>query len=88
MSTEWGPLHSIADYDLFTQVFSIYHDWWWACKFAEYKNNEWDKQIEQDYNAAKLNHLINAALADIANGDVKEWSGPQPVDKKWLSLSW
>jgi len=39
---------------------------------AEYKNNEWDKQIEQDYNAGKLNHLINATLADIANGDVKE----------------
>jgi len=38
---------------------------------AEYKNNEWDKQIERDYNAGKLNHLINAALADIANGDVK-----------------
>ncbi|MBV5304756.1 MAG: hypothetical protein JZU70_11260 [Chlorobium sp.] len=39
---------------------------------AEYNNNKWDKQIEQDYNARKLNHLINAALADIANGDVKE----------------
>ena len=38
----------------------------------EYKNNEWDKQIEEDYRAGKLNHLINTALADIANGDVKE----------------
>ena len=38
---------------------------------TEYKINAWDKQIEQDYKAGKLNHLINAALADIANGDVK-----------------
>ena len=39
---------------------------------AEYNNNEWDKQIEQDYNTGKLNPTIDTALADIANGDVKE----------------
>jgi hypothetical protein len=32
--------------------------------FADFDMAQWDRQIEQDSNAGKLNHLINKALED------------------------
>jgi hypothetical protein len=32
---------------------------------SEYKNNNWDKQIEEDYKSGKLQTLIDSALEDI-----------------------
>jgi hypothetical protein len=39
---------------------------------AEYENEQWDKQIQRDYQARKLDKLIQDAMTDIENGDVKE----------------
>ncbi len=38
---------------------------------SDYKNERWDKQIEENYKAGKLNKLISSAIADIENGKVK-----------------
>jgi len=38
---------------------------------AEYRNEEWDRQIGEDYKAGRLNKLISSALADIESGNVK-----------------
>jgi hypothetical protein len=39
---------------------------------AEYENEKWDKQIRQDYQTGKLDKLIQDAMVDIENGNVKE----------------
>jgi hypothetical protein len=36
--------------------------------FAEFEQSRWDKQIEADSNAGKLDFLINAALAEHQQG--------------------
>jgi len=38
---------------------------------SEYRNEKWDREIEEDYKAGKLNRLIDSALADIDSGNVK-----------------
>jgi len=38
---------------------------------SEYRNEKWDKEIEEDYKAGKLNRLIDSAIADIDSGNVK-----------------
>ncbi len=38
---------------------------------ADYENEIWDKEIEEDYKSGKLNNLINNALTDIKNGNIK-----------------
>ncbi|OQW91807.1 MAG: hypothetical protein BWK78_03495 [Thiotrichaceae bacterium IS1] len=38
---------------------------------AEYENEQWDKQIRQDYQTGKLDKLIQDVMVDIENGDVK-----------------
>ena len=37
----------------------------------EYKNNNWDKQIKEDYRSGKMSTLIDSALDDIEKGKVK-----------------
>jgi hypothetical protein len=39
--------------------FAKLRDW-----FVEFEQNRWEKKIEQDSNAGKLDFLINAALAE------------------------
>ncbi len=38
---------------------------------SEYRNEKWDREIEEDYKAGKLNGLIDSAIADIDSGNVK-----------------
>jgi len=37
----------------------------------EYLDEEWDREIEADFGAGKLDHLIAKAESDIANNNVK-----------------
>lgn len=46
--------------------FSKLRDW-----FTEFDQSRWDKQIEADSNAEKLDFLINAALAEHQAGTTK-----------------
>lgn len=39
--------------------------------FAEFDSNAWDRQIEQDANAGKLDQLAAEALADYAAGSAR-----------------
>jgi len=47
--------------------FSKLRDW-----FVEYEQSRWDKKIEADSNAGKLDFLINAALAEYKAGTTKD----------------
>ncbi len=47
--------------------FAQFRDW-----FFEFDQSRWDKQIESDSNAGKLNKLINAALAEHKAGKTRE----------------
>jgi len=47
--------------------FSELHEW-----FIEFEQARWDKQLEADSNAGKLDFLINAALAEHEAGLTKE----------------
>lgn len=38
---------------------------------ADYENEIWDKEIEEDYKAGKLDKLVNNTLADIKNGNIR-----------------
>lgn len=40
--------------------------------FMEFEQTRWDKQIEADSNAGKLDFLINAALAEHHAGTTKD----------------
>jgi hypothetical protein len=40
--------------------------------FAEFDGNAWDRQIEQDASAGKLNHLAAEALADYRAGSARQ----------------
>ena len=40
--------------------------------FAEFDGNAWDRQIEQDASAGKLNHLATEALADYRAGSARQ----------------
>jgi hypothetical protein len=40
--------------------------------FAEFDMAQWDRQIEQDSNAGKLDHLIGKALKDHRAGRTRE----------------
>ena len=42
-----------------------------ATWFAEYQSAEWDRQIEEDVESGRLDHLIERAEADIAAGRSK-----------------
>ncbi len=44
-----------------------FRDW-----FAEYDWNEWDKQIARDVEAGKLDHFVEEARSDIAEGKIRE----------------
>jgi len=45
---------------------------WKHCQSqSEFRNEKWDKEIEEDYKAGKLNRLIDSAIADIDSGNVK-----------------
>jgi hypothetical protein len=47
--------------------FSKLRDW-----FIEFDQSRWDKQIEADSNAGKLNFLINPALVEHQAGKTKD----------------
>ncbi len=47
--------------------FAKLRDW-----FIEYDQTRWDKKIEADSNAGKLDFLINAALAEHQAGTTKD----------------
>ena len=47
--------------------FSKLRDW-----FAEYEQSRWDKKIETDSNAGKLDFLIHAALAEHKAGITRD----------------
>ena len=47
--------------------FSKLRDW-----FVEFDQSRWDKQIEVDSNAGKLDFLINAALAEHRAGKTRD----------------
>lgn len=47
--------------------FSKLRDW-----FVEFDQSRWDKQIEADSNAGKLDFLINAALAEHQAGKTRD----------------
>ncbi len=38
---------------------------------SEYRNEKWDKEIEEDYKTGKLNKFIDSTLAEIDSGNVK-----------------
>lgn len=38
---------------------------------SDYENETWDKEIEEDYKSGKLNKLVNNALTDIKNGNIR-----------------
>lgn len=38
---------------------------------SEYRNAKWDREIEEDFKAGRLDTLINSALADIESGHVQ-----------------
>ncbi len=38
---------------------------------AAYENENWDREIKEDYKSGRLNHLISSALDDIEKGDVR-----------------
>jgi hypothetical protein len=40
--------------------------------FAEFDGNAWDRQIEQDASAGKLNHVAAEALADYRAGSARQ----------------
>lgn len=40
-------------------------------RLSEYRNEKWDREIEEDYRSGRLNRLIDSALADIESGDVR-----------------
>ena len=46
--------------------FIILREW-----FQDLDSKKWDKQIENDANAGKLNELASAALIDFKNGKYK-----------------
>lgn len=48
--------------------FSKLRDW-----FVEFDQSRWDKQIEADSNAGKLDFLINAALAEHQAGKTRDF---------------
>ena len=47
--------------------FAKLRDW-----FAEYDHSRWDKKLEADSNAGKLDFLINAALAEHQSGKSRD----------------
>jgi hypothetical protein len=47
--------------------FSKLRDW-----FIEFDQSQWDKQIETDSNAGKLDFLINAALVEHQAGKTRD----------------
>jgi hypothetical protein len=40
--------------------------------FADYDMAQWDRQIEQDSSAGKLDHLINKAMEDYRAGRITD----------------
>ena len=40
--------------------------------FIEFDARAWDRQIEADSKAGKLDHLVNSAIADYKSGKSKE----------------
>ncbi len=48
-------------------AFAQFRDW-----FLEFDQSRWDKQIEADSNAGKLDKLINAALAEHQTGKTRD----------------
>jgi len=42
-----------------------------AAWFAEYEAQQWDRQIEEDQRAGRLNHVIQRVRDDIASGRSK-----------------
>ena len=46
---------------------STLRDW-----FIEFDQKRWDKKLEDDSNAGKLDFLINAALAEHQNGATRD----------------
>jgi hypothetical protein len=53
--------------ELDNESFSKLRDW-----FIEFEQSRWDKQIEADSNAGKLDFLINAALAEHQAGKTRD----------------
>jgi len=53
--------------DLPSEDFARFRDW-----FHEFENELWDRQIESDYRAGKLDTLINQARAELAQGKARE----------------
>lgn len=51
------------DYDSFSKL----RDW-----FVEFDQARWDKQIEADSNAGKLDFLINTGLAEYQAGKIRD----------------
>jgi len=52
--------------ELDNESFSKLRDW-----FIEFEQSRWDKQIEADSNAGKLDFLIDAALAEHQAGKTR-----------------
>jgi hypothetical protein len=50
-----------------SEDFARFRDW-----FHEFENDLWDRQIESDYRAGKLDTLINQARAELAQGKARE----------------
>ena len=53
--------------DLPPQDFASLREW-----FQQFENERWDQQIAADYKAGKLNHLIERARAEFAQGKARE----------------
>jgi phosphosulfolactate synthase (CoM biosynthesis protein A) len=49
--------------------------WQFADRFAQLKAERWDKQIEDDLKAGKLDRLISDAKAETTAGRVKPFAG-------------
>ncbi|MBT8421417.1 MAG: hypothetical protein KJO08_11245 [Gammaproteobacteria bacterium] len=47
--------------------FSRFREW-----FIEFDNSRWDKKLEMDSNAGKLDFLIDAALAEHRAGETRD----------------
>ena len=53
--------------ELPNEKFALFRDW-----FYQFENEMWDKQIARDFRAGKLNHLIEKARREFAQGKARE----------------
>ena len=53
--------------ELPNEKLAIFRDW-----FYQFENESWDKQIASDFRAGKLNHLIEKARSEFAQGKARQ----------------